>query len=460
MSLVSRVIPFLASTNITVRRMSQTAMSRSNLVAVLQLTSTHDTENNFNICKDMIIKAKERGAVMVFLPECFDYVGRDKEETINMAFDTNGEYIGRFRKLAKENNLWLSLGGFHQVDPNGKVLPFNNHCIIDNEGVTRGEYQKLHLFNLDIPGKVRLLESEFNSPGKTIPKPVETPVGKVAMNICYDVRFPELGLIHRKNGAEILTYPSAFTVPTGLAHWESLLRTRAIETQSYVIAPAQTGAHNPKRSSYGHAMIVDPWGTVIGQASDTIDICYGEINLDYLEKVRQNQPVFEHRRNDLYTLVNCEQQKLSEKEEYMFANIKIPKDHVFYKSKYTFAFVNLRPIVKGHVLICPIRHVKRLGDLTDEETCDLFLVTKKIQGVLEKHLNSTACTLSCQDGIDAGQSVEHVHIHLLPRHKDDFGNTPDAIYKEILQHDKDGRVGRSNEEMCKEADEFRKLFYI
>ncbi|CEF68424.1 Nitrilase homolog 1 [Strongyloides ratti] len=429
MSLLSKIIPSLVSSNFVVRRMTQTSINRCNLVAVLQLTSTHDMEDNYKICKDMIIRAKKRGAAMVFLPECFDYVGRNKDETINMAIDINGEYIGRFRKLAKENDIWLSLGGFHQVDPNKKVLPFNNHCIIDNEGITRGEYQKLHLFDLEIPGKVKLLESEFNSAGKTIPLPVETPIGKVAMNICYDVRFPELGLIHRKNGAEILTYPSAFTVPTGLAHWESLLRARAIETQSYVIAAAQTGSHNPKRSSYGHAMIVDPWGAVIGQASDTVDICFGEINLDYLQKVRQNQPVFDHRRKDIYM------------------------------SKYTYAFVNIRPIVKGHVLICPIRYVKRLSDLTDEETCDIFLVAKKIQTALEKYLNSTACTISCQDGIDAGQSVEHVHIHILPRNKDDFGDTPDAIYKEILEHDKDGRVGRSDEEMSREADEFRKLFY-
>uniref|UniRef100_A0A0N4ZMH5 Nitrilase and fragile histidine triad fusion protein NitFhit n=1 Tax=Parastrongyloides trichosuri TaxID=131310 RepID=A0A0N4ZMH5_PARTI len=433
-------------------------VNNRNLIAVLQLTSTHDLNQNFEVCKSMIERAKERGAKMVFLPECFDYVGRDKEETIKMAMDINGDYIQRFRNLAKENDLWLSLGGFHQIDIEGKVLPFNNHCIIDNEGNTKGQYQKLHLFDLDIPGKVRLLESEFNSAGKDISKPVDTPIGKIAMNICYDLRFPELGLIHRNNGAQILTYPSAFTVPTGLAHWESLLRCRAIETQSYVIAAAQTGAHNPKRSSYGHAMVVDPWGAVIAQASDNVDICYAEVNLDYLHKVRQNQPVFEHRRRDLYTLVSKEQEKIDDMGEYMFANIKIPQNHVFYRSKYSFAFVNIKPIVKGHVLICPIRYVKRLGDLTDEETCDLFLVSKKIQGTLEKHLKSTACTLSCQDGVDAGQSVEHVHIHILPRHKGDFGQTPDEIYKEILQHDKDGRKERSDEEMCIEALEFRKLF--
>lgn len=94
-------------------------------------------------------------------------------------------------------------------------------------------------------------------------------------------------------------------------------------------------------------MIVDPWGAVIGQASDTVDICFGEINLDYLQKVRQNQPVFDHRRKDIYMLVNNEQQKLYDNDNYMFANIKIPKNHVFYRSKYTYAFVNIRPIVKG-----------------------------------------------------------------------------------------------------------------
>ncbi|VDN18591.1 unnamed protein product [Gongylonema pulchrum] len=143
---------------------------------------------------------------MVFFPECFDYVGRNREENEALAMAEGGEYIGRYRSCAKQYGLWLSLGGFHEKDPAGQRKPFNTHLIINDSGETCGIYRKLHLFDVDIPGKIAA--------------PVNTPVGNVAMSICYDLRFAELALWHRMKGAHILTYPAAFTVNTGLAHWE------------------------------------------------------------------------------------------------------------------------------------------------------------------------------------------------------------------------------------------------
>ena len=126
------------------------------------------------------------------------------------------------------------------------------------------KYSKTHLFDVEIPEQgIRLKESDYVSPGKDIVRPVETSIGRIGLGICYDLRFPEFSLALARSGAQILTFPSAFTVATGMAHWESLLRARAIESQCYVVAAAQTGRHNAKRSSYGRTMIVDPWGTVV-----------------------------------------------------------------------------------------------------------------------------------------------------------------------------------------------------
>uniref|UniRef100_A0A915DD01 CN hydrolase domain-containing protein n=1 Tax=Ditylenchus dipsaci TaxID=166011 RepID=A0A915DD01_9BILA len=357
--------------------------ARRNLVAICQLTSQHDLAENLRVCSEMVERAKARDCKMVFFPECFDYIGRDRAETIALAMEEHSDYISKFRELARQNNMWLSLGGFHHKDTKNKSLPFNTHLIINQDGETSGSYQKLHLFDLDIPGKVRLMESEFSEQGTELKSPVETPVGKVGMSICYDVRFPELSLWNRYKGAEILTFPSSFTVcKYCLAHWEALLRARAIETQCYVVAAAQTGKHNDKRSSYGHAMAVDPWGAVIAQCSETVDMCFAEINLDYVKQIRTMQPVFGHRRADLYSLIL----------------MKSPKWTLF-------CFVNLKPIVPGHVLIAPIRKVERLTQMTDQETADLFVVAKKVQKGLEGHFKAPAFAVTVQDGLESGQSV-------------------------------------------------------
>jgi len=156
------------------------------------------------------------------------------------------------------------------------------------------------LFDVEIPEKnIRLKESDLATGGSSIVLPVSTPVGHIGLAICYDLRFPELSTQLSKFGADILTYPSAFTYATGLAHWETLLRARAIENQCFVIAAAQIGHHNTKRRSYGHAMCIDPWGKIIATCGDKMDQpCYAIADLDYnrLEEVRKNMPVFNHRR--------------------------------------------------------------------------------------------------------------------------------------------------------------------
>ncbi|VDK17303.1 unnamed protein product [Anisakis simplex] len=435
---------------------------RPSLIAVCQMTCTHDLEENFKTAMSMMERAKERDAKMVFFPECFDFVGRNREENISLAMSEDDEYIGRYKETAKKLRIWLSLGGFHNKDPENVRPPYNTHLIIDQNGNICGRYQKLHLFDLDIPGRVRLMESEFSGAGHKMVSPVQTPIGLVAMGICYDVRFAELAIWNRLEGAQILTYPSAFTVNTGLAHWESLLRTRAIETQCYVVAAAQTGRHSDKRSSYGHSMVIDPWGAIVAQCSENVGMCFAEISLPYLNEVRTMQPVFAHRRNDLYSVIACKDRPIGH-EPFSFGDHLIETCVVFYRSKYSFAFVNRSPVLPGHVLVSPIRKASRLTDLLDAETADLFIVAKKVQAMIESHYKTSSSSVCVQDGPDAGQTVDQVHVHILPRKKGDFGKNPDKFYEALAEHDKkpeEDRKMRPQSEMAEEAAVYRRLLDV
>ena len=178
---------------------------------------------------------------------------------------------------------------------------------IDEAGLITQRYQKLHLFDVEIKNGPVLKESKSVEPGNSILPPFATGLGSMGLMICFDLRFPALSARIRDLGAQVITYPSAFTVPTGKVHWETLLRARAIETQSYVIAAAQVGAHNEKRVSYGHSMIVDPWGKVVAEAGGVDDwkgepgISVGEIDLGDLETVRREMPL--HPRRDVVDVV-------------------------------------------------------------------------------------------------------------------------------------------------------------
>ena len=196
--------------------------------------------------------------------------------------------------------------GIHEPATGGKRVK-NTLIWIDEGGVITQRYQKLHLFDVEIKDGPVLRESKSVEPGSSILPPFPTSLGSMGLMICFDLRFPALSARIRDLGAQIITYPSAFTVPTGKVHWETLLRARAIETQSYVIAAAQVGAHNEKRVSYGHSMIVDPWGKVVAEAGGVEEwkgepeISVGEVDLEGLEKVRREMPL--HPRRDVVDVV-------------------------------------------------------------------------------------------------------------------------------------------------------------
>lgn len=218
-----------------------------------------------------------------------------------------GPFINSIRHEAKIQNIAVSIGVHERTKDTLKLM--NSHILIENSGDILAVYRKIHLFDVNILNGPSLQESSSTIQGSkacfnqaSILPPVDCSVGKIGLGICYDLRFPEQSLILRKKGMEIMTYPSAFTVTTGRAHWEILIRSRAIETQSFVVAAAQVGQHTEKRQSYGNSMIVDPWGTVLATCGDAYPvIASADIDLNVLEKIRAEMPVMGHRRNDLYT---------------------------------------------------------------------------------------------------------------------------------------------------------------
>ncbi|KAL8693377.1 MAG: hypothetical protein Q9218_001769 [Villophora microphyllina] len=261
--------------------------------------------HNLAQCQLLAQKAVAAGAKALFLPEASDYIASTASETVSLVQSTTtSPFVLGLQSSARKHRLPINVG-IHEPTQDGKKVK-NTLVWIDEDGAIRHQYQKLHLFDVDIPGGSVLKESNSVEKGTEIVPPFSTGLGNVGMLICFDVRAflplcPKHSLSLRRQGAQIITYPSAFTVPTGLAHWSTLLRARAIETQSYVIAAAQVGSHNEKRSSYGHSMIVSPWGDILaelGGEKEEPEIAVANVDLSQLEKIRKEMPL--RRRTDVY----------------------------------------------------------------------------------------------------------------------------------------------------------------
>ncbi|KAJ1768531.1 Carbon-nitrogen hydrolase [Coemansia sp. RSA 487] len=277
------------------------APARSAIAAVAQFCAQGDIRKNMQTCVDLIGGAARRGAQMVFLPEASDFIADSRDLTSQLAQSVDGEFMKEIQQAAKDNGIWVSIG-IHEQPPTNE-MPYNTNAVVSNEGVLVSVYRKLHMFDVNVKDGPRLLESTTTTRGDRISEVVDTPVGRLGSSVCYDLRFPELAQTLRLQGAQLLSYPSAFTELTGAAHWEMLLRARAVETQTYVFGAAQIGRHNSRRSSYGDAMIVDPWGTVLARCARNTNeptLATAEINLEYLDKIRREMPVFNHKRTDLF----------------------------------------------------------------------------------------------------------------------------------------------------------------
>lgn len=265
------------------------------VAAVCQMRSSSDGAGNLRQAAELIREAAARGATFIATPENTNYLG-PHDEKVRLAEALDGSTCSFFSGLAGELSLFLLLGSFSEKSSH-KGRCFNSSVLFGPSGARVAVYRKMHLFDVDVPGGVSFRESDTVLAGGEVVV-AETTLATIGMSICYDVRFGELYRSLASRGAEILTVPSAFTATTGRAHWETLLRARAIETQTFVIAPGQWGKHDDGglRESWGHSLIVDPWGRVLAEAEGGIGLAMAEIDLDELRKVRAAIPMAQHRR--------------------------------------------------------------------------------------------------------------------------------------------------------------------
>ena len=270
-------------------------------VAAVQLCCRDRVADNLQVCEQVVADAAARGAELIALPENFAYLGAEsgKRPLAERVGDATAPIQRFLSAQARRHGVSLLAGGMPELSSDPE-RPFNASLLYDADGNLAAHYRKLHLFDVELPDGTVLSESKATTRGADT-KPVVAQVAGwgVGLSICYDLRFPELYRAQVSSGAEVLTVPSAFTIPTGKDHWHVLLRARAIECQSYVVAPAQWGKHPAERASYGHSLIVDPWGTVLADCSDQVGFVEARLDGGYLEQVRRRLPALEHRRADL-----------------------------------------------------------------------------------------------------------------------------------------------------------------
>jgi deaminated glutathione amidase len=266
----------------------------STLVAVAQMTSNSDRAANRDQATRLIRQAADRGAEAVFLPEAWPFIGSDADKLAG-AETLQGPTMSAMAELAASLGIWLFPGSFAEISPIPDRV-FNTSPVFGPDGALRAVYRKIHLFDVDLPGSAVTMESDVVAAGDQAVV-VATPLGRVGLSICYDLRFASLYEALGRAGADVVTVPSAFTVHTGKDHWEVLLRARAIEQQVWVVAADQGGQHNRKRRSWGHSMIVDPWGHVVARCSDGPGLALALLDLDVVERTRRQLPCAEHRRS-------------------------------------------------------------------------------------------------------------------------------------------------------------------
>lgn len=265
-------------------------------VAAVQLTSTADLPANLAACRARIEEAVREGARLVVLPENFSFLGRGEGDKLPIAesLDGTGPTLGLVRELASRHGVWIVGGGMPELVEGDAKRTYNTAIAVDPSGALVGRYRKVHLFDVDIPNGPTLRESDATAAGKDLVV-LDIDGAKVGLSICYDLRFPELyRRLVKDRGAEVLLVPAAFTAVTGAAHWHLLLRARAVENQAWVVAAAQTGKHHEKRETYGHSLVVDPWGTVVAERAAEPGVVVTTLDGETVAKRRAQMPCLEH----------------------------------------------------------------------------------------------------------------------------------------------------------------------
>lgn len=267
-------------------------MKSSFRCSAVQMCAKNDKAANLAEAERLIKVAEAQGAELIVLPELFNLYGDLRSAAAN-AEPLAGPTAQLLCRLARESNAWIIGGSFAEIGSSGKA--FNTSLTIDPQGNVVGVYRKMHLFDVDLGETLRIKESDHLLPGKEIAC-FETSLAKIGISICYDLRFPEIYREQSRRGAELLCVPAAFTQKTGRDHWHLLVRARAVENQCYVIAANQVGEHAPGSVSFGHSLIVDPWGNVLAEASDREnDVICAELAVEVLQSIRQKLPALQHR---------------------------------------------------------------------------------------------------------------------------------------------------------------------
>lgn len=262
--------------------------------ACLQVNAGNDLHHNIKIARALIENAVEAGAQLVLMPENVTMMEWGRQAITDKAREeSKHEGLNAFRLLAQKHGIWLHCGSLSIKLNDGRVA--NRTYVLNPDGEIAAQYDKIHMFDVDLGNGERYAESSTFAPGDQAAV-VELPWGRLGLTICYDLRFPSLFRNLAQAGANIITVPAAFTKPTGEAHWHVLLRARAIETGAYVLAPAQTGIHPNDRKTYGHALIVDPWGQILADAGTEPGVILAEIDASVSAKTRRKMPSLDHDR--------------------------------------------------------------------------------------------------------------------------------------------------------------------
>ena len=264
-------------------------------IALYQAQSGIDPAANSDKLVGAVLEAAAGGAAMLFTPEMSGMLDRDRERALGKArSEKDDRVLASVRDAAAEMGIWVHLGSLALKGDSGKLV--NRGFVIDDRGEVRARYDKIHLFDVDLPTGESWRESAMYEGGNSAVIVPDTPVGKLGLTICYDLRFPELFQRLSDAGADLISVPAAFTVPTGRAHWQVLLRARAIEAELFVVAAAQAGRHEDGRETYGHSLVVDPWGEVLLEMGEEPGLAFADIDRGRIAEVRSRIPVHQHRK--------------------------------------------------------------------------------------------------------------------------------------------------------------------
>jgi predicted amidohydrolase len=264
-------------------------------IGLVQMNSRQDKAANVAAAGESIRELAAQGVDLVVLPEMFNHLGTDPENAA-AAETIPGPSTDWVSAMARETGVFIHCGSVIEHREGGN---YNTSVVFDRSGAEVARYSKLHLFDIQLPDGSRYMESDAITPGDRIAT-FDCEGVQCGLAICYDIRFPELFRALALAGAEVLLLPAAFTVPTGMYHWEPLIRTRAIENGCYMAACGQWGQWARGKQCYGHSMVVDPWGTIVAQAREGISTVAADLDMDYLRSVRERMPVLRHRRADLF----------------------------------------------------------------------------------------------------------------------------------------------------------------